>query len=72
MAFLQLLHRFVAVRDDVVVGVRPAPDQLGEGFVVRLTCYFCFSSSQKAVPPSAFINSRIFSRGMTPQRLAQA
>ncbi len=40
--------------------------------VSNFTCYFCFSSSQKAVPPSAFINSRIFSRGITPQRLAQA
>src|SRR5690242_13539272 len=34
--------------------------------------YFCFSSSQNALSPAAFISSRIFSRGMTPQRLAQA
>jgi hypothetical protein len=39
--------------------------------VVASYGYFCFSSSQNAVPPSAFISSRIFSRGMTPQRLAQ-
>jgi len=33
--------------------------------------YFCFSSSQNAVSPWASISARIFSRGITPQRLAQ-
>ena len=33
---LQLLHRLGGIGDDVVVGVGPAPDQLGERLLVRL------------------------------------
>ena len=37
VGLLQSLHRFTAVGDDVIIGLRPALDELGEGLLVWLT-----------------------------------